>query len=168
MLTRIFGGGGGGSNPPSNPESQLKSWMEQIAKEYNTKMDDRGNGLFKVDIPLKYPDGTWRYQMVWGRIQKGYAKGGKDVYYFQSRCGEIGRGVDLFALLREGSVGIYSALTVINEPGKDGAMCDMVYVQASPVVDWTSNFEHVKFIITEVASNADFLEKRYFGGTDTH
>ena len=169
MLTRIFGGGKSDKpNPITNPEAQLKTWMEQIAKEYNTKFEDRGNALYKIDVPLKYPDGTWRYQMVWGRIQKAYTKDKRDVFYFQSRCGEIGRGVDLFALLREGSLGIYSMLSVIKENRTDGSPCDMVYVQASPVVDWTNNYDAVKFIINEVASAGDFLEKQYFGGADTH
>lgn len=169
MLTRIFGSKAEGNSTPttSNPEATLKGWMEQIAKDYNTKLDDRGNGLFKVDVPLKYPDGTWRYQNVWGRVQAGYAKG-KDVFYFQSRCGAIGRGTDLFALLREGSLGIYTMLSVIKEKNTDGSDCDMVYIQASPVVEWTNNYDLVKFIVTEVASVADFFEKQYFGGTDTH
>ncbi|OFZ02244.1 MAG: hypothetical protein A3K10_06390 [Bacteroidetes bacterium RIFCSPLOWO2_12_FULL_31_6] len=170
MLRRIFGSGNvpEKSTPPANPEAQLKSWMEQLAKELNTKFEDRGNGLFKIDVPLKYPDGTWRYQMVWGRIQKAYTKDKRDVFYFQSRSGEIGRGVDIFALLREGTLGIYSMLSVITESRTDGTPCEMVYVQASPVVDWTTSYDIVKFIITEVASVGDFLEKKYFGGTDTH
>lgn len=169
MLTKIFGSKteAKSTTPTFNPEVTLKTWMEQIAKEYNTKFEDRGNGLFKVDVPLKYPDGIWRYQMVWGRIQKGYAKG-KDVFYFQSRCGEIVRGVDLFALLREGSLGIYTMLSVINETKADGSTCDMVYIQASPIVEWTNNYDYIKFVITEVASVADFLEKKYFGGADNH
>ncbi len=144
---------------------KLKGWMEQVAKDYNSKFADVGNGIFRVDVPLQYKDGTWRYQYVWGRVTPGYAKG-MDTYYFNSRAGELTRGVDTYQMLQEAGMGVYSMITVIKDKRPDGSECETLLVQASPVVNFTNDYNQVKYIISEVAEVADFLEKKYFGGND--
>lgn len=143
--------------------AELKSKMEQVAREWNTKFDDLGNGVYRIDVPLRLNDGSMRYQFVFGREAQGFAKG-KDVFYFNSRAGVVNPGTNLYNMLKEAGLGVYSMVTIINDHDQNNNPREVLLVQASPIKEYTQDYELIKFIIAEVAEVADFLEQKYFGG----
>lgn len=143
--------------------ADLKTIMEQVARDWNTKFDDLGNGIYRIDVPLKLNDGSMRYQFVFGREAQGFAKG-KDVYYFNSRAGVINPGTNFYTMLKEAGLGVYSMITIIDDQDQHGNKREVLLVQASPIKEYTQNYDLLKMIISEVAEVADFIEGKYFGG----
>lgn len=143
--------------------SELKSYMEQVARDWNTKFDDLGNGAYRIDVPLKLTDGSFRYQFVFGRESKVPGKE-LDVFYFTSRIGIVNPAVNFYTMLREASFGIYSMITITDDQDAQGNKREALLVQASPLKMYTQNYELIRFIIAEVAEIADLLEQKYFGG----
>jgi hypothetical protein len=136
--------------------------MEQIAREWSTKFDDLGNNTYRMDVPLKLTDGSYRYQFVFGREAKDSR--GNDVYYFTSRIGVANPGVNFYMMLKEAGLGVYSMITIVNDTDAGGNAREVLLVQASPLKMYTQDYNLVKFIISEVGEMADFLEQKYFGG----
>lgn len=147
---------------------ELKNAVRLAGLKLKTEVVDRGNGLYRLDVPLVYPDGTNRNQFVWARTSENATKDGRSVFYFQSRAGILTPQTDLRALLREALYGIYTMICIMDETDPDGNPIETVYVQASPIVDYCQHEDIVYDCILECAIVADYLEKKYFGGSDTH
>jgi hypothetical protein len=140
----------------------LKGALEQIAQKFNYKLDRLNEEQWRLDVPMKLKDGSYRYQFVYLWISKGYAKG-KDVIYMNSRAGIYSAQINLYNILKEAGYGVYSAITITNDKKADGTPCETIIVQASPIAEYT-NLDTLSYIIFEVASVADILEEKYFGG----
>lgn len=143
--------------------AELKSMMEQVAREWNTKFDDLGNGVYRIDVPLRLQDGSFRYQFVFGKVTPGYAKG-KDVFYFNSRAGVVNPGTNFYTMLKEASLGVYSMVTIIPDQDQNGNPREVLLVQASPIAEYSGSYDLIKYVIAEVGEVADYLEGKYFGG----
>ncbi len=141
----------------------IQNSMRLVGVRLNTQVDDRGNGLYRIDVPLEYKDGTKRYQFVWARISKAITRDGKDTFYFQSRVGALNSSIDLKTLLKEAYYGIYTMICIVDEKDENGNLEEMVYVQASPIVDFSHDKELIYECVMECAIVADYLEKKYWG-----
>jgi hypothetical protein len=143
----------------------LQNLLRLVGIKLKTKVDDRGNGLYRIDVPLVYKDGTERNQFVWVRISKEITQSGKDTLFFQSRAGILQPDMNPKDFLREAYYGFYTMICIVDEQDEDGNDVEMVYVQASPIIDYSTNFEELIYeCVTECAIVADFLEKKYWGG----
>lgn len=140
----------------------LKNLMAKVAEDYNSQFKDYGNNVFSVDVQLVYPDGTSRYQLVFGRLEEGFANG-EDTYYFNSKVSAYTPGVDLYLIMKEAAQFLYSTATFNNDKTPEGAPCEMLILQSSPIAKYCS-LDMAKIIIFELASKADRLEKLYFIG----
>lgn len=140
----------------------LKGALEQIAQKYNYKLDRLNEEQWRMDVALQLKDGSFRYQYVYIWISKGYARG-KDVIYMNSRVGMYSQNANLYNILKEAGYGVYSAITITNDKTADGTPCETIIVQASPIAEYTG-IDTLNYIIFEVASVADILEEKYFGG----
>lgn len=136
--------------------------LTNIATKYNYKVDKLNDTQWRMDVALKLKDGSFRYQFVYIWISKGFAKG-KDVIYMNSRCGMFTPQLNLYNIMKEAAWGVYSVVTITTDKTKEGAPCETVIVQASPIAEYTSP-ELLNEIIFEVASNADIIEEKFFGG----
>lgn len=63
----------------------LKDVLTRICQRWGYKMDEKGPGLFGIDVGLKMKDGTSRYQYVFVRMEQ--PEGGQARYYITSTCG---------------------------------------------------------------------------------
>lgn len=145
----------------------LKSHLDQMAREWNRAVDLLPTGAYRLDVPLVYNDGLQRNQFVFVRVSPNFARG-KDVYYITSRAGTFTPSVNLHQIMREAGLGVYSMITIIDDKDENGNPCETILVQASPIVEYTNQYDLLKFVVTEVASVADFLEQKYLGGADKH
>lgn len=145
----------------------LQNAMRLVGVKLNTKVDDRGNGLYRIDVPLTYNDGTNRYQFVWARVSKNITRDGKDTLYFQSRVGVLNPNICLKTLLKEAYYGIYTMICIVDELNQENENEEMVYVQASPILDYSCNDDLIYDCVMECATVADYLEKKYWG-VDIH
>jgi hypothetical protein len=136
--------------------------LQNIAAKFNYKLEMINETQYRMDVALKLKDGSFRYQFVYIWISKGFAKG-KDVIYMNSRCGTYTPMLNLYNVMKEASWGVYSMVTITTDKSKDGVPCETVIVQASPIAEYTSP-ELLNEIIFEVASNADIIEEKFFGG----
>ncbi|MGD1842204.1 MAG: hypothetical protein ACFB0B_15100 [Thermonemataceae bacterium] len=138
--------------------------IQDVAKRFNAQIKELSPGVYSLDIPFTLPDGTNRYQYVYGWVIKGRAKG-KDCFYFNSRCGIFDKNTtDSYSLLKEAGYGYYSMVTITNDQLSDGTPCETVIIQASPIAEYISSIDELAAVIWEVAEVADIIEERYFGG----
>lgn len=138
-----------------------------MGQEWNRPVDELPDGVFRLDVPLVYKDGTSRNQFVFARISPQFARG-QDVYYITSRAGRVTPSINLYQMIKEAGLGVYSMITIIDDKDENGNPCETFLVQASPICAHTSSFELIRYIIEEVASVADYLEGKYFGGGDNN
>ncbi len=141
----------------------LQNSVRLVGVRLKTKVEDRGNGLYRIDVPLVYKDGTERYQFVWARVSKNITRDEKDTFYFQSRAGKLNPNIDLKTLLKEAYYGFYTMICIVDEKDDNGNPIETVYVQASPIVDYSHDEDLIYECIMECAIVADYLEKKYWG-----
>lgn len=141
----------------------LKATLEKIAGELSAQPPKEvAQGVYLLDIPFVFKDGSKRYQYVYVRIMPQRYKG-QDCILVNSRCGIYNPGINTYQLLKECGYGVYTTITIYPDKTADGKDCETVVVQASPMVNATS-YEELKIIIWEVAEAADIIEEKYFGG----
>ncbi len=140
----------------------LKSALTAICERWKYKLEEVTPDVFRIDVAIKMQDGNWRYQYVYCWIIKGRYQG-KDVVYFNSRCGEYNPNINHYKLLKEGGYGTYAQVTVTTDKRKDGSDCETVIVQAVQPVELT-NEAILDAVLYDVAYNADIIEEVYFGG----
>jgi hypothetical protein len=140
----------------------LKTAISSIAAKWNYKMDEISPGIFRADVAIKMQDDTWRYQFVYiWKIEKRHF--GKDVIYMNSRCGEYNPNLNHYKLLKEGGYGTFAQVTITTDKRTDGSPCETVIVQAVHPEELITE-ALLNEMIYDVAYNADFIEKEYFGG----
>lgn len=145
--------------------NNIEVWLPQLASEWNTKFEKLDDGVtWAIDVPFKLKDNTTRYQWVYISYGVGVAKG-KDIYDVRSKVGDYSATVNLHGMLQEAKFGYYSAVC-IREIKREGNPVDVIYVQAGPLAEYVTTYEHFKFIIDEVGGNADILEEKFYGGID--
>jgi hypothetical protein len=140
----------------------LKITLSNICERWKYKMDEVSPGVFRIDVSVPYKDNTVRYQYVYAWIIKERYYG-KDVVYINSRCGEFNLHLNLYQILKESGYGNYCSVTVTTDKRTDGSPCETVVVQAVQPIEFT-NEDILNQVIYDVAVNADFIEKTYFGG----
>jgi len=143
----------------------LKDILHTIAERWKYKVEEVSPGIFRTDVAIKMKDGNWRYQFVYVWIIAG-RHFGKDVVYFNSRCGEYNPNINHYKLLKEGGCGTYAQVTVTTDKRADGSSCETIIVQAVQPVELT-NEAILDAVLYDVAYNADIIEEVYFGG-DRH
>lgn len=140
----------------------LKTVLTNISTKWNYKLDELENNVFRMDVAIKQADEKWRYQFVYiWRIPGRHYK--KDVIYLNSRCGEYNPNLNHYKLLKEGGYGTFAQVTVTTDKRTDGSPCETVIVQAVQPEELT-NEAILNEVIYDVAYNADYIEKEYFGG----
>lgn len=140
----------------------LKNTITSICERWKYKMEELSPGVFRVDVAIKMKDESWRYQFVYAWIIPGRHLG-KDVVYFNSRCGEYNPNINHYKLLKEGGFGTYAQVTVTTDKRKDGSPCETIIVQAVQPIELT-NETILDAVLYDVAYNADIIEEVYFGG----
>lgn len=140
----------------------LKLSLENIAARWKYKLDEISPGVFRIDVAIPLKEGGNRFQFVYvWQIENRHF--GKPVIYMNSRCGEYTSNINLYQMLQESGYGNYSCVTVTTDKRADGTPCETIIVQAGQPVEFT-NESILNEAIYEVASNADIIEEKYFGG----
>jgi hypothetical protein len=143
----------------------LKIVLTNISERWKYKMEEITPGIFRLDVAMKQTDDTYRYQFVYAWvIKERYQK--KDVFYFNSRCGEYNLNLNLYQMLKESSYCTYCSVIITTDKRTDGTPCESVVVHAVQPIEHTTE-AIVNEVIWDVATNADIIEKTYFGG-DNH
>lgn len=145
-----------------NDALDLKIVLSNISERWKYKMDEISPGVFRLDVPMKQKDGTHRYQFVYAWVIKERYMG-KDVFYFNSRCGEYNLNINLYQMLKESSYCTYCSVIITTDKRTDGTPCETVVVHAIQPIEYTSE-AIVNEVIWDVATNADIIEMTYFGG----
>jgi len=140
----------------------LKAVLTNITSRWKYKLDEISPGIFRIDVAIKMKDENWRYQYVYVWIIAG-RHFGKEVVYFNSRCGEYNPNLNHYKLLKEGGMGTYAQVTVTTDKRPDGSDCETIIVQAVQPVELT-NESILDAVLYDVAYNADIIEEVYFGG----
>lgn len=140
--------------------------MNAIAQQLGRPCTVLQNGSVMLDYPLKYSDGNIRLQQVTvQRVANMASAQGKNVIFFLSICGIYTPALDLKEVLKDSNRTTHTAFSLRPSTGKDGAPIEMLCVTASPVEDLLNpgTFSDILF---EVASLADYVESKYFAGSD--
>jgi hypothetical protein len=148
-------------------EEQLIDWLDQLKKDWGGKKYKEVNkGTYSIDVPFKEEeDGTKRYQWVYISLGKNVADKKDDIWDIRSMACELNnKHLDILELLNDAKYGFYSMIC-IREKSEDQKQ-NAVYVQAGPLVKHCTTYEMFKFIVFEVAANADFLDGKYNQGED--
>lgn len=140
----------------------LKLVLTNICTRWKYKMDEITPGIFRIDVAIKQKDESFRYQFVYAWIIPGRYYG-KDVVYMNSRCGEYNLNLNMYQMLKESGYGNYSSVTVTTDKRADGSPCETIVVQAVQPIEFTSE-AILNEVMYDVATNADIIEKIYFGG----
>lgn len=121
------------------------------------------NDLFGWDYPLKYQDVT-RFQYVYLSEYKDERRQ-RDYIFIRSFVCEHKPGLDLAGLLREAEYGFMSMICLKPYTTKDGIKTEAVYSQCMLPLDAVQNNKSLFLdVVHEIASNADYIEKKFFGG----
>lgn len=140
----------------------LKTALTNISTRWKYKLEEVSPNVWRMDVALKMKDESWRYQFVYvWQIDTRFQ--GKPAIYMNSRCGEFNSNLNLFSLLKESGYGNYCSVTVTTDKRADGSPCETVIVQASLSVEHTTE-DLLDKVCYEVASNADIIEEKFFGG----
>ncbi len=140
----------------------FKTALTNISTKWKYKLEEVSPNVWRMDVALKMKDESWRYQFIYiWQIETRFQ--GKPAIYINSRCGEFNTNLNLFSLLKESGYGNYCSVTVTTDKRVDGSPCETVVVQASLSVEHT-NEELLDKVCYEVASNADIIEEKFFGG----
>lgn len=140
----------------------LKQVLTNICTRWNYKIDEITPGIFRIDVAIRQKDESYRYQFVYAWIIKERYYG-KDVIYMNSRCGEYNLNLNLYQMLKESGYGTFCSVTVTTDKRTDGSPCETVVVQAVQPLEFTTE-SILNEVIYDVATNADIIEKTYFGG----
>lgn len=142
--------------------SNLKTLLlPEIEKGFNIKAFDENKG-FSWDYPLKYEDGT-RFQFL-SLSEYHDEKKQKDYIYISSFICEHTPGLDLAGMLREAEYGFMSMVCLKAYTNKDNIKAEGLYIQCLLPLDAAlSNNDLFLDVVHEVASNADYIEKKYTG-----
>ena len=140
----------------------LKTALTNISNKWKYKLEEVSPNVWRLDVALKMKDESWRYQFVYVWIVETRFQGNPAIY-MNSRCGEFNSNLNLYSLLKESGYGNYSNVTVTTDKRADGSPCETVIVQASLSVDFTTE-DLLDKVIYEVASNADIMEEKFYGG----
>lgn len=132
---------------------------EAIAKNY--KVDTLDGGIYMMDYPLAYDDGS-RFQRVY--IRDWYdERNKKDTFFINSYIADYTRNFDLERLLREAEFGRMSMVCLKKIPDGQGGEKEALYTQtAVPCTYIGDNYEEFMAAVFEVAANADYIEKIFF------
>lgn len=140
----------------------LKIVLSNICERWKYKMDEISPGVFRLDVAIKQKDESYRYQYVYAwEIKERYM--GKDVFYFNSRCGEYNLNLNLYQMLKESSYCTYCSVIITTDKRTDGTPCESVVVHAIQPIELTSE-AIINEVIWDIATNADIIEMTYFGG----
>jgi hypothetical protein len=140
----------------------LKIVLSNISERWKYKMDEISPGVFRLDVAMKQKDESMRYQYVYAwEIKERYH--GKDVFYFNSRCGEYNLNLNLYQMMKESSYCTYCSVIITTDKRTDGTPCETVVVHAVQPIELTSE-AIINEVIWDVATNADIIEMTYFGG----
>jgi len=140
----------------------LKTVLTSICDKWKYKLDETSPGVFRIDVAMKQTDGSFRYQYVYAwLIKERYL--GKDAFYFNSRCGVYTPNINLYQMLKESSYCTYCSVIITNDKKTDGTPCESIVVHAIQPVELT-NEAIINEVIWDMATNADIIEKNYFGG----
>lgn len=140
----------------------LKIMLSNISERWKYRMDEISPGVFRLDVAMKQKDESMRYQYVYAwEIKERYL--GKDVFYFNSRCGEYNLNLNLYQMMKESSYCTYCSVIITTDKRTDGSPCESVVVHAIQPVELTSE-AIINEVIWDVATNADIIEMTYFGG----
>lgn len=139
---------------------ELKDVLSRIAQRWNYKFNEINENLFGLDVALKMPDGSFRFQYVFVRTEQ--PEGGQKRYYITSTCGVYNNTINFYNILKENGFCNYSTITIGSRKNKEGNPEEVLMVQAAPL-DAHTTPDLLDVILFEVAFNADYIEKRYFG-----
>lgn len=136
--------------------------LKELSEKKSNKLEEIGNGVYRFDVGIKYDSGELRFQNVylWTTVLPNSSR---TRIYMNSRCGQYTNAVNLYNILKESGYSSYSTLTIVNDKLGDGTPCETIVAQASPYLDITDT-DLLWDIMFEVALNADYVEKKYFGG----
>lgn len=140
----------------------LKTALTNISEKWKYKLDETSPGVFRLDVAMKQTDGSLRYQYVYAWVIKERYQG-KDVFYFNSRCGVYTPNINLYQMLKESSYCTYCSVIITNDKKPDGTPCESIVVHAVQPIELT-NETILNEVIWDIATNADIIEKNYFGG----
>lgn len=140
----------------------LKIVLTNISERWKYKMDEISPGVFRLDVAMKQKDESMRYQYVYAWVIKERFHG-KDVFYFNSRCGEYNLNLNLYQMLKESSYCTYCSVIITTDKRTDGTPCESVVVHAIQPIELTSE-DIINEVIWDIATNADIIEMTYFGG----
>lgn len=121
------------------------------------------DGLFGWDYPLKYQDAK-RFQYVY--LSEYHDEGkSRDYIYIRSFICEHKPGLDLAGLLREAEYGYMSMVCLKPYTTKDGIKTEAFYAQCLLPLEAAQNNKNLFLdVVHEIASNADYIEKKFVGG----
>lgn len=139
----------------------LGAVLHELSASWGNKLDELSEGFFRFDIGIKQKDGSGRFQYVYLWMVTD-PDNPRDRIYMNSRCGQYTEDLDLYEIMKESGFSRYSTLTIVDDKLADGTPCETVIAQASPYAD-TINVGLLGDILFEVAINADYVEKKYFG-----
>lgn len=140
----------------------LKIVLTNISERWKYKMEEISPGVFRLDVAMKQKDESMRYQYVYAWVIKERYHG-KDVFYFNSRCGEYNLNLNLYQMLKESSYCTYCSVIITTDKRTDGTPCESVVVHAIQPIELTSE-DIINEVIWDIATNADIIEMTYFGG----
>ena len=140
----------------------LKATLINISEKWKYKLDETSPGVFRLDVAMKQKDGSLRYQYVYGWVIKERYQG-KDAFYFNSRCGVYTPNINLYQMLKESSYCTYCSVVLTSDKKIDGTPCESIVVHAIQPIELT-NEAIINEVIWDIATNADIIEKNYFGG----
>jgi hypothetical protein len=149
-------------------EQQLVAWLDQLQEDWGAKKyKDGGDGNYSIDVPFKEDEnGVKRYQWVTISLAKQVADK-DDIWDIRSMgCELTNKNLDVLELLDDAKYGYYSMICIRDKKNNDSGPKGAIYVQSGPLVKHCNNYEMFKFIVFEVARNADFLDKKYNLGED--
>lgn len=145
--------------------NNIEGWLPELAMDWNTKFEKLDDGVtWAIDVPINAKNDKQRFQWVYISYGVGVAKG-NDIYDVRSKIGDYLPTLNLHGMMVEAKYGFYS-MVCIKELRRDGKRVEVMNVQAGPLADHVTSYEQFKFIIQEVADNADILEDKFFGGID--
>jgi hypothetical protein len=132
---------------------------EAIAKNY--KVEALDGGIYMMDYPLTYQDGT-RFQRVYLRDWHD-ERNKKDTFFINSFISDYTRNFDLERILREAEFGRMSMVCLKKIPDGQGGEKEALYTQTAVPCSYVGDsYEEFMAVVFEVAANADYIEKIFF------
>lgn len=164
------------NNKKLTDKDQLKDWVDRLKRDWGADIKVKSRGNYSLDVPFKKTkDNIIRRQWVYISIGKNVAKTedgdqDEDIYDIHSQCSELNNiHLDQLDVLQEAQYGFYSMICIRKQVSEsDEEPKSAVYVQSGPLLKHCNSYDMFKFIVFEVASNADYLEEKYNKGKDKY